>query len=75
MWPRTELNSGRSPNTATKSLTAMMPTFMMPQLPAGCHALWRDEQEDNLQVATRERQTQERQTQHPQTILRAVQYF
>lgn len=28
MWTRIKLNSGRSPNTVTKSLTAMMPTFI-----------------------------------------------
>lgn len=44
---------------------------MMLQLPGGCHALWRDEQEHDLQVATREGQTQL----HPQRILSAIQYF
>lgn len=44
---------------------------MMLQLPGECHALWRDEQEQDLQVTTREGQTQL----HPQSILRAVQYF
>lgn len=71
MWPRTELNSGRSPHVVTKSIPAVRPTFKMLQLPGGCNALWRGEQEHHLRVTPREGQIQL----HPQPVLRATQYF
>lgn len=69
LWLRTELNSGRSPNIVTKSLTAVSLTFTMLWLPGEC--LWRSEQEQHPWVTTREGQNQL----HQQPVLRVTQYF